>query len=129
MGLGPVSIAWGTVAGSAVTVCLLCLTRLSASVMAPSFRGWRAVLLFGGQSSFASSMPQLCGVGTQLLLGRLLGLGSVGFYNRAYNVIYNARGNILGSFYSVAFPHSRLGFAKVAISEKPTCGPVGLFQV
>jgi O-antigen/teichoic acid export membrane protein len=103
-GFGPVSMAYGVVVGAATTTLLSCASHPSGSMVAPTLHGWRAVLTFGGQSTAASLIAQFSGGATQLLIGRWLGLASVGLYSRAYNVILNARSNLFGSFYGVAFP-------------------------
>jgi O-antigen/teichoic acid export membrane protein len=104
MGFGAMSMAWGVVAGAAVFTIFPCASRPSYALMMPTLRGWRPVLTFGGQSTFASIIAQLSESAMQLLIGRLLGLNALGLFNRAYTLLLFARTSVFGSLSSVAIP-------------------------
>ena len=70
----------------------------------PTLRGWRPVLTFGGQLTFASIITQLSESAMQLLIGRMLGLNELGLFSRAYNLVLFARRSVFGSLVNVAFP-------------------------
>ena len=97
MGFGAVSMAWGAAAGAALVTIYACLSRPKCAVMKPTLRNWSPVLAFGGLSTFASIIIQLTESAMQLLTGRMLGLYSLGLFNRAYYLAIHVRANVLGS--------------------------------
>ena len=104
MGFGAVSMAWGAVAGAAAVTIGACASRPAYALIAPTLQGWRPVLAFGGQFTFASVIVQLSESAMLLLIGSMLGLNALGLFNRAYSLVANARTSIFGSLANVAFP-------------------------
>ena len=104
MGFGAVSMAWGAVAGAAAVTIAAIASRPAYALIAPTLQGWRPVLAFGGQFTFASVIVQLSESVMLLVIGRMLGLNALGLFSRAYSLVANARTSIFGSLANVAFP-------------------------
>ena len=104
LGFGAVSMAWGSAASATLVTIYVCLTRPAYALMKPTLYGWSPTLAFGGQTTLASIVIQLTESAMRLLTGWMLGLYLLGLFNRAYYLALNARGNVLGSATSIAFP-------------------------
>jgi O-antigen/teichoic acid export membrane protein len=104
MGFGAVSMAWGVAAGAAAVTIGASAAKPSYALIRPTLHGWRPVLTFGAQFTFASVIVQLAESAMLLLIGRMLGLNALGIFSRAYSLVVNARTSIFGSLANVAFP-------------------------
>jgi O-antigen/teichoic acid export membrane protein len=104
IGFGPASIAWGAVMGALLTSLWACLCKPSCGLMVPTFRGVGPVLAFGGKLTVAGLIARCSESATQMMVGRVLGLGALGLFSRAHNLVVDARGMIFGSLTNVAFP-------------------------
>jgi O-antigen/teichoic acid export membrane protein len=77
---------WGTIAGNAVVLALLLVSRPDLRVFLPSLAGYRDVVHFGAYSSSVALLNVFYSFAPQLILGRVLDLVAVGLYSRAVNV-------------------------------------------
>lgn len=94
-GWGAISLAWGSLAGTAVTT----LTAGPGSAAGRRCIGfalseWRLVLGFGGQSTATSLVGAAYQAAPDLIIGRVLGVGAAGLYSRA-NGLIGLFGNII----------------------------------
>ena len=105
-GFGPVSFAWGAIAG-AITLAILTLTvspfPLSV-LLRPSLAAWREVLDFGMFKGAALVVERLHESVPQLILGRIASMTSVALYNRSNALCGIPDRIIMSAFHSMAFP-------------------------
>ena len=80
------AIACAQVGGSCVQAIVLCTFARRHVHWRMSLKGWRAVASFGTQMIAITGVNSLAARASDLLLGRLAGLASLGLYNRASNV-------------------------------------------
>jgi O-antigen/teichoic acid export membrane protein len=109
-GYGYMSFAWAQVLSWLATAICYNVALWRPDVWKPSFKGIRSILQFGWQMIGINGVSQLSTRGSEVALGSLLGLVSLGFYNRAaslpaqiYGNIYGAGGNVLFSRMSKEF--------------------------
>jgi O-antigen/teichoic acid export membrane protein len=82
-GLRYMSIAWGSLAGALCgVICLNVLGRRYVSLRL-GLKDWRRIIRFGLQMLAVSMLSKIAGKLSNLLLGRLVGLGELGLYSRA----------------------------------------------
>lgn len=103
-GFGPLSIAWASVAEAVSFTVGASLSQPGYAMVIPTLKGWRPILAFGGQSTFAGIIVQLSESAVQLLIGRVAGFNALGLFSRAYGLVLNARASLFGPLYNVAFP-------------------------
>jgi O-antigen/teichoic acid export membrane protein len=104
LGHGYMCYAWGMLVGSMTTVALVFVTRPEPKNCLPSLAIWRDIVEFGrfrGATSFAEKAYETI---PQLLLGRMMPMASVAFYNRANAICGIPDRFILSSVFAVAFP-------------------------
>lgn len=77
---------WGMIAGSAVQLGYLMLTRKSLRIFRPSLVGHAEIVRFGLYSSGVVLINAFYNSAPQLFLARMLDLAAVGLYSRAVNV-------------------------------------------
>lgn len=82
-GWGAVSIAAGLVAGKALSSAVLVAVRPTGALMWPTFRGLRAVLVYGAQMLSITGLSQAASRAGDLVLARLQGVAGLGTYSRA----------------------------------------------
>jgi O-antigen/teichoic acid export membrane protein len=70
----------------------------------PSLREWRALAAFGAYASSANVVNQLTARLPDLIIGRLLGYGPLGLYNRGSGVVAIFYEMIVSGVQTVAFP-------------------------
>lgn len=83
MGWGPVSIAVGQIAGSLASLLVSGIYRPPMAWVLPSLKGARKVLFFGGKVTYSSLVTALGANGSELIVGRFLGMESVAHLGRA----------------------------------------------
>ena len=106
LGFGPVSFAWGMLAGA---VALSALTLAFAPfpvppVLRPGLAGTREVLAFGLFKGAALMVERLHETVPQLILGRIASMTSVALYNRANALCAIPDRIVMSAFHSMAFP-------------------------
>lgn len=83
LGFGFMSLAWGSIAGVAVTAAVASIYRPGTAWVLPGFSEWRRVLSFGSRASGISLISELAARTPELTIGRTLGFDAVGMYSRA----------------------------------------------
>lgn len=101
---GFMSLAWGTVAGSTVTVIACASFKPSTATYKPGLKGIKKVLSFGTKSSVASMAVEVGQNSPDLVIGKLIGFESVGFFSRAMGLATLFNKLIMSAVQSVALP-------------------------
>jgi len=87
LGIGFMSLAWGGLAGVVATTVLATLNRPKGMPLLPSVRGIRKVLQFGGTASAATLLSEAGLSAADLVVGKMLGFASVGYYSRGWGLV------------------------------------------
>lgn len=98
-GFGAMSLAWGSVANTFSTFLFTLTLRKPGMSWLPSVRGIGKILKFGGTVMSSGILGHLNNSAPDLLLGRVMGMESVGFFNRATSMnryFANALGGVIG---------------------------------
>ncbi|RFZ86969.1 hypothetical protein D0Y60_13305 [Shinella sp. WSJ-2] len=106
LGFGPVSFAWGMLAGS-LTLAMLavaCSPFPAAAIFRPGLARWREVLAFGLFKGAALVVERIHETVPQLILGRIASMTSVALYNRSNALCGIPDRIIMSAFHSMAFP-------------------------
>ncbi len=103
-GFSFMSVAWAWLAATLTTMTLSIAYRPDLGIFRPSLEAWRRALAFGGYHGAITVLNRLYEGLPQLVLGRFLPLGMVGFYNRAIMISSLADKLILAGVFNVAFP-------------------------
>lgn len=82
-GHGAMSLAWGAIAGTVVSVIAAQFLRPAYMPWLPSLRGASAILKFGSITTSSSILGYLNNSATDLVLGKLSGMSAVAYFNRA----------------------------------------------
>jgi O-antigen/teichoic acid export membrane protein len=85
-GLGASSLAWGVIAQGLAGVLIVHGFRRAVPWVAPSLRGWRPILAFGGVSTAISTLKEAGEAAPSLAIGHFLGFAATGLFNRAQAV-------------------------------------------
>ena len=96
LGLGALSLAWASIAGTLVSILIATAFRPAGLPWLPSWRGWRAPLNFGLLSTGGAMLDELNRGLYDLMLGRLINMRAVGLFSRAQGTV--------NLFYAVAGP-------------------------
>jgi O-antigen/teichoic acid export membrane protein len=88
LGFSYMSLAWATLINLAATTALSALRQGDLRVFRPNLAELRSVLFFGGVASGTAILNILYANLPPLILGRILGFGPVGLYNRATMVVH-----------------------------------------
>lgn len=102
-GLGALSFAWGSVAGTAAALALWIVLRPRVILMPPSRRHAREICVFGVQMMSIGGVAQAASRVSDLVLGYLAGLAALGIYGRAANLSNIIFNNVYGSATNVLF--------------------------
>lgn len=86
-GLGPMALAWGSLAGVAATVAITTLMRPPGFPSWPGYRGLGAVLHFGKFASVVYMVAQVGKGAPELVVGRVAGLADAGMFSRARGLV------------------------------------------
>lgn len=103
-GMGPMSLAWGAVAGAVATAIIAMAFRPDLALILPSFKEWRRVARFGGMSSAGFLVSEVGVNAPDMIIGKVLDFASVGIYSRAYSLIRNFNLVFSGAIMKVALP-------------------------
>ncbi len=86
-GFGFISLAWSRIAGAAVNYVLSHIVKPRDMSHFPSFREWRKVASFGVIMTGATVVSDLGARAPDLLIGRFLGIASVGLFGRGVTLV------------------------------------------
>lgn len=105
MGFSYISLAWGSVAGILCNIILAQVWRPTGLPMLPGFKDIRKVISFGSLSSLVMILSDVSQGAAELILGRLSGMGVVGYYGRAMGLVTMFERFVMSALWSVALPH------------------------
>jgi lipopolysaccharide exporter len=99
------SYAWGALAGALTTLVLVQFSsRPILNHLRPSFAVWRDILNFGCYRGATSVLERSYEALPQLVLGRIMPMSAVAYYNRANAICGIPDRIMLSSVFAVAFP-------------------------
>lgn len=104
IGVGPDSMAIGSLVTSAVTAIGAYAARRDFRGLAPSLAGWRPVLSFGGQSALTSVVTTICMDLHELVMGKVSGFASVAMISRAQGLMNLIHRDLMSAVRNVAYP-------------------------
>jgi O-antigen/teichoic acid export membrane protein len=107
------SLAWGQLAQMAVLLILRTIARPTAVFCRPVFSGWRHIFHFGVFTTLTAVCNQVSGQLITGLIGRVLGLASLGLYERANGMNNYVANDLTFSIMQVVY----VGFSRV--KDKP----------
>lgn len=105
LGFSYMSLAWAATAGVVTTVVGCAYYRPKDMPWLPGTRELKRVLSFGGYTSTTSIVHELGTAAPDLLLGRILDVGSVAVFGRATGLIDLFNRLVANSVWTVALPH------------------------
>lgn len=103
-GWGPISLALGTLIGTAVNAAVAIKFRPAHFSWRPSFRGLREVAGYGGQISATSLIWNVASGAPELLLGKIQGLAAAGLYSRGHGLAQMFSRLVIDAAQAVAMP-------------------------
>ena len=129
-GYGPISLAWGAVAGTVATfVCTLPLRTAEMSWW-PTLHGLKPLLRFGGTVTSSNVLGYVNRSASDIMLGRLINMDAVGLFNRAASMNRYFTSALNGALAPVMLPWlsqlNRAGTSLEDIYEKITERITGL---
>jgi O-antigen/teichoic acid export membrane protein len=83
LGFGVMSLAWATLATSVVRIVTVWIVQPCFTVFRISLRGWKEPFEFGSVSTATIILNVICKYLPQLIIGRSIGLATVGLFGRA----------------------------------------------
>ncbi|GGY37980.1 oligosaccharide flippase family protein [Parvularcula lutaonensis] len=86
LGYGPIAIAIGFLAGRAVTAAGVLIFAPQGRVR-PRLGGWKRFSAFGAPYALANTLPKLGGFALLAIFAELLGVATVGLFNRAQAIV------------------------------------------
>jgi len=103
-GWSSLSLAWGAVAGNAVTLVLFALLRPAEFFMRPRLGELRRILRFGTPMTGSYLFEQIASRVPDLLMPRSLGFEALGLFSRGQSLALNAHDVLVTGFVRVARP-------------------------
>lgn len=104
MGMSFMSIAWGQMAGAGVKAACAVVIRPGILTAGLTFAGWRNVMSFGGVKGTISIVDRIYEAMPQLILGRVMPVAAVGYYNRANLLCGIPDRLMMSAVFSFTFP-------------------------
>lgn len=113
-GHGPMSLAWSSLAGVAVTVAVSMYYRPRGFPRLPGLAGGREVLRFGSFASGIYLLGQLGRGAPEMVIGRVQGVADVAIFSRAGGLVQLFRQLVVRAVMPVCLPY----FAKAVREEQ-----------
>jgi O-antigen/teichoic acid export membrane protein len=104
-GLGPLSLAWSSFAGTAVAVAVSLYFRPDGFPRLPGFRGIREVIQFGSFASGIYVLGQLGRGAPEMIIGRIQGVADVAIFSRAGGLVQLFRQLVVRAIMPVCLPY------------------------
>lgn len=104
-GLGPVALAWGNLATTAVGIAITALFARLPMWQRPTTQGLREALRFGGGLTAVALLSTVRGGAPELLLGKLQTLAAAGLTSRAQGLAAMFQQLVLDAVGAVALPY------------------------
>ncbi len=105
LGFGYMSMAWAAVASIATISVLSSILRPSNMPWLPGIKEYRRVLSFGSMVSTSVVIKELGAGAPDLIVGRALGMGSVGIFGRGMGLVQLFERYISSAAKGVVLPH------------------------
>lgn len=102
LGFSFMSMAWASVTGNVVTAVMAYVYMPSNLRLRPRFSGWSRIMEFGALSVAGSLVTELGARGSDLIIGRLVGIPQTGIYSKAQGLPAAYSENFMGAIWSVA---------------------------
>lgn len=99
------SMAWGALASTATSLIGFTIVGRRHVGFGVGLMGWRRMLAFGARMVTISGAASITARLADVILGRLLGLRSLGLYSRASNLSSQIFDNIYGTATRIVFSH------------------------
>lgn len=103
-GYGYLSLVWSSIVAALIFCIGGVLYRRSEFWLSPSLSEWKSVFYFGSRSTFSNILVQVALNINDLVIGRVLGLSSLGILNRAQSVMNLFHRDVMNALRNVAFP-------------------------
>ena len=103
-GLGPTSLAVGSVVGNVATGFGAWWARGRPALLRPGWSEWRVVLNFGGQSAATGIVTSVAMDINDLVVGKVLGFAPVAILSRAQGLMNLFHRDVMGAIRNVAYP-------------------------
>ncbi len=103
-GWGAKALTFGMLAANVTTALVASLSARSMDHFIPSLQEWRRLASFGAYMSSTNILNQVGARAPDLIIGRLLGYGPLGLYNRAAGIVTMFNDMVVSSVQAVAFP-------------------------
>lgn len=103
-GWGPVSLAWGTVAGNAATAIVAWILLGRTAIPTLRLDQWRTVVAFGRRSLASGVVTGVAMNVHELAIGKLLGFAPVALLSRAQGLVNLLQVEMVGAAQNVAYP-------------------------
>lgn len=103
-GFGPISLAYGSLASTIVNALIAIALRPASFPWMPGFGEVRRVVSFGGMLTITTVVTTIAASASELILGKVHGMGAAGFFSRANGLATMFHRLILDATHSVALP-------------------------
>lgn len=104
LGAGPKSLAWGSLVANGTTGLVAWLCRKDRRVLRPSISHWRAIVRFGGQSTFANIITAAAIDINDLVVGKVIGFAPLAILSRGQGLMNLFHRDIMAAVRGVAYP-------------------------
>jgi O-antigen/teichoic acid export membrane protein len=111
-GFGVMSLAWATPAGTLTTILLLAFYRPSSLPWLPGTRELRSVLSYVGFASWASITDEVGVAAPDIIIGKQLGMHSVGIYSKALGTVRIFHSTVSNILNPIILPYLSDNFAQ-----------------
>ncbi|MGY8870334.1 MAG: lipopolysaccharide biosynthesis protein [Pseudomonadales bacterium] len=99
------SLVWGSIATTAMTVLLSSFYRRRVKLVTPSFEKIKIVFKFGSKSSYIHILFMMVSQLPEILIGKFFGMTSVGLYSRANGLVKLFHMGVMQGIIPVLLPH------------------------
>lgn len=99
------SLVWGSIATTAMTVVLSSFFRRKIVIVVPSLRNIKHVFIFGSKSSYIYILFMSVGQLPEILIGKFFGMVNVGLYSRANGLVKLFHMGVMQGIVPVLLPH------------------------
>lgn len=103
-GFSYMSLAWGAVAGTLTSVIVSQFFRPTEFSFIPTLSGARAIVAYGGYNTLTNFSSNISTSAPDLILGKMLGMHTVGIFNRGKSLLNMISGLIIGGTRPVLLP-------------------------
>ena len=103
-GFGPISLAWGNLAATAVGIAACTALRDPSLPWIPGLSGVKSVISFGGKITAVALLADFKGASPELFLGKLQGMTDTGLFSRGQGLVAMFERLVMDAVNTVALP-------------------------